>query len=99
MFVECSVLISLIRKIFGVQYTYKQLPYFLQMYSTAAMDGVMSEVLVSIKFINQSSKSISKLELNLPDSDSLKMVRIVSTCGSPLSVISSDCSRLWEPWT
>ncbi|KAK3868287.1 hypothetical protein Pcinc_026301 [Petrolisthes cinctipes] len=46
------------------------------MYSTAAMDGVMSEVLVSFKFINQSSKSISKLELNLPDSSSLKMVRI-----------------------
>ncbi|XP_042237387.1 AP-3 complex subunit delta-1-like isoform X2 [Homarus americanus] len=44
-------------------------------YSTAAMDGVMSEVLVCIKFTNHSSKSISKLQLMLPDSSALKMIR------------------------
>lgn len=44
-------------------------------YSTAAMDGVMSEILVCIKFISQSSKSISKLQLILPDSSALKMIR------------------------
>lgn len=45
------------------------------MYTTAAMDGIMSQVLVCITFSNQSSKDISKLQLIVPDSDALKMIR------------------------
>ncbi|XP_045610088.1 AP-3 complex subunit delta-1 isoform X2 [Procambarus clarkii] len=44
-------------------------------YSTAAMDDVMSEILVRIKFTNLSSKTVSKLQLMLPDSSALKMIR------------------------
>ena len=49
-----------------------------QVYTTAAMDGIMSEVLVCIKFVNLSSNHISNLQLNLSDSGTLKMVRMVS---------------------
>lgn len=48
------------------------------MYTTAAMDGVMSEILVCIKFANLSPKTISNLQLNLPDSSTMKVVRMVS---------------------
>lgn len=46
------------------------------MYTTAAMDGIMSEILVSIKFVNLSPKTISNLRLNLPDSSTMKVVRM-----------------------
>lgn len=47
------------------------------MYTTAALDGIMSEILVSIKFVNLSPKTISNLQLNLPDSSTMKVVRMV----------------------
>lgn len=45
-------------------------------YSTTAMDGLMSHVVVNVSFSNLSSKSISKIELMLPDSSALKMIRM-----------------------
>ena len=51
---------------------------FLQVYSTAAMDGLMSHVVVSITISSVCAKNITKLELSLPDSSALKMIRSVS---------------------
>ncbi|XP_068238241.1 AP-3 complex subunit delta-1 isoform X2 [Palaemon carinicauda] len=57
-------------------------------YSTTAMDGMMSHVVVNITFSNLSSKDITKLELSLPDSSALKIIR---------TDLDSDMLNL--PWT
>ncbi|KAK7071500.1 AP-3 complex subunit delta-1, partial [Halocaridina rubra] len=45
------------------------------MYSTTAMDGLMSHIVVNVSFSNVSAKNIEKFELVLPDSSALKMIR------------------------
>ncbi|XP_064098202.1 AP-3 complex subunit delta-1-like [Macrobrachium nipponense] len=57
-------------------------------YSTAAMDGLMSHVVVSITFSSHCAKDITKLELSIPDTSALKIIR---------SDPDSDILNL--PWT
>ncbi|CAL4064050.1 unnamed protein product, partial [Meganyctiphanes norvegica] len=44
-------------------------------YTSTAMEGVMSQVVISVSFSNLTAQTISNIKMNLPDSKVIKMIR------------------------